>query len=51
MLQPSASGVTAYKPSVVTESITNTTFTETTVKRVTNTAVTEQVCFLKLFIF
>merc|ERR1719239_1726122 len=37
------SGVTAAKPSVVTESITKTTFTETTVKRVTNTAVTEQV--------
>ena len=42
---------TASKPSVVTESITNTTFTETTVKRVTNIAVTEQVCFLELFFF
>ena len=37
-------GVTAAKPAVVTESITKTTFTETTVKRVTNTAVIEQVC-------
>ena len=36
-------GVTAAKPAVVTESITKTTFTETTVKRVTNTAVIEQV--------
>ena len=37
------SGVTANNPSVVTESITKTTFTETTVKRVTSTAVVEQV--------
>ena len=37
------SGVTASKPAVVTESITKTTFTETTVKRVTAAAVIEQV--------
>ena len=37
------SGVTASKPAVVTESITKTTFTETTVKRVTSSAVVEQV--------
>ena len=41
MTQPSA--VTAAKPGLVTESITKTTFTETTVKRVTSTAVVEQV--------
>ena len=41
MTQPSA--VTATKPGLVTESITKTTFTETTVKRVTSTAVVEQV--------
>ena len=34
---------TASKPVVVTESITKTTFTETTVKRVTSTAVIEEV--------
>ena len=39
--QPSA--VSAATPAVVTESITKTTFTETTVKRVTSTAVVEQV--------
>merc|ERR1719410_3224381 len=39
--QPSA--VSATNPAVVTESITKTTFTETTVKRVTSTAVVEQV--------
>ena len=41
MTQPLA--VTAAKPGLVTESITKTTFTETTVKRVTSTAVVEQV--------
>ena len=35
--------MTATKPGLVTESITKTTFTETTVKRVTSTAVVEQV--------
>ena len=34
---------TAFKPVVVTESITKSTFTETTVKRVTSTAVIEEV--------
>ena len=37
------SAVTVNNPAVVTESITKTTFTETTVKRVTSTAVVEQV--------
>ena len=44
------SGVTASKPAVVTESITKTTFTETTVKRVTAAAVIEQVTYTSITI-
>eukprot|EP00092_Neocalanus_flemingeri_P034773 GFUD01037843.1.p1 GENE.GFUD01037843.1~~GFUD01037843.1.p1 ORF type:complete len:1576 (+),score=260.87 GFUD01037843.1:158-4885(+) len=47
--QPSGIPVakTSNKPGLVTESITKTTFTETTVKRVTSTAVVEQISLLR----
>jgi len=47
--QPSGIPVakTSNKPGLVTESITKTTFTETTVKRVTSTAVIEQISLLR----
>jgi protein scribble len=47
--QPSGIPVakTGNKPGLVTESITKTTFTETTVKRVTSTAVIEQISLLR----